>query len=224
MESTFMVLENISLISCLFVTSSNWFHADLQGAERLETLSCGSSESPRMENNDDMSTHSDTTLSTAREKLSLADYALFDEDALSDHSGSRYGRQTSAMYETNVSVHQNHLKRKSLSLESLSNSSGYGSSRGQHKHHRRKAEHPMLQKKLSSPLPSPKSESIPNTSFLEVPSRNTSNRSNIFVKRFLNRRVKSVEVSGSSTPNGEDRLPKRRLLHSLRLEIQTKVL
>ena len=218
------------MISCVFVTSSHLFHADLQGTERLETLSCGSL------SNDDMSTHSDTTLSTAREKLSLADYALLDEDALSDHSGSRYGRQMSAMYETNVSVQQNHLKRKSLSLESLSNSSGYGSSRGHHKHQRRKVEHPMLQKKLSSPLPSPKSERIPstnllevplrntsnripNTNLLEVPFRNTSNRSNIIVKQFLNRKVKSVEVSGTSTPSGEDRQPKRRLLHNLRLEI-----
>ena len=215
-------MGNVVVISYLVVTSSYFFHADLQGTERLETLSCGSSESARTEMNDDMSTHSDTTLSTAREKLSLADYALFDEDALSDCSGSRYGRQTSAMYDTNMSVNQNHLKRKSLSLESLSSSSGYGSARGHHKHQRRKAEHPMLQKKLSSPLPSPKSERIPNTSLLEVPSRNTSSRSNIVVKQFLNRRVKSVEVSGSSTPNGEDRLPKRRLLHNLRLEIQAK--
>lgn len=216
MESIFMVSEKIYLTSCLFVTSRHLFHADLLGTERLETLSCGSSESPRIEVNDDMSTHSDTTLSTAREKLSLADYALLDEDALSDYSGSGYGRQMSAMYETNLSTHHNHLKRKSLSLESLSNSSGYGSSRSHHKHHRRKAEHPTLQKKLSSPLPSPKSERIPNTNLLEVPSRNINNRSNVFVKHFLNRRVKSVEVSGSSTPNGEDRLPKRRLLHNVR--------
>lgn len=217
MESSFMVLKKIYLISCLFFTASHLFHADLQGTERLETLSCGSSGSPRVEINDDMSTHSDTTLSTAREKLSLADYALLDEDALSDHSGSGYGRQMSAIYETNLSAHHNHLKRKSLSLESLSSSSGYGSSGGHHKHHRRKAEHPVLQKKLSSPLPSPKSERIPNTNLLEVPSRNASNnRSNFFVKHFLNRRVKSVEVSGSSTPNGEDRLPKRRLLHNVR--------
>ena len=173
--------------------------------------------------NDDMSTHSDTTPSTARKKLSLADYALLDEDTLSDCSESRYGRQTSAMYETNISVNQNQLKRKSLSLDSLSNSSGYGSSRDQHKHQRRKAEHPMLQKKLSNPLPSPNSERIPNTNSLEVPSRNTGSRSNVFVKHFLNRRVKSVEVSGSSTPNGDDRLPKRRLLHNLRLEIKAKV-
>ena len=217
MESSFMVLEKIYLISCLFVTSSHLFHAGLLGTERLETSSCGSSESPRIGINDDMSTHSDTTLNTARDKLSLADYALLDEDALSDYSGSGgYGRQMNAMYEANVNAHHNHLKRKSLSLDSLSNSSGYGSSRDHHKHHRRKAEHPVLQKKLSSPLPSPKSERIPNTNLLEVPSRNTSNRSSIFVKHFLNRRVKSVEVSGSSTPNGEDRLPKRRLLHNLR--------
>ena len=199
------------------------FHADLQGAERLETLSCGSSESPRTESNDAISTHSDNTLSAAREKLSLADYALLDEDALSDYSGSYCGSPMSATYETNVSVHHNHLKRKSLSLESLSNSSGYGSSRGHHKHHRRKAKHPMVQKKLSSPLPSPKSERIPNTNLLEVPFRNTSNRSNTFAKHFLNKRAKSVEVSGSCTPSGEDKLPKRRLLPNLRLEIQTKV-
>lgn len=211
-----MVLGNICLTSFLLVFSSHLFHADLQGAEKLETLSCGSSESP----NDAMSTHSDITLTVTRDKLSLADYALLDEDALSDYSGSRYGRQTSAMCETNFGVHHNHLKRKSLSLESLSSSSGYGSSRGHHKHHRRKAEHPMLQNKLSSPLPSPKSEKIPNINLLEpVPLRNSSNRSNTFVKHFLNRRVKSIEVSGSSTPNGEDKLPKRRLLHNSRWAI-----
>ena len=211
----FLAVENIFLISCLFVACSHLFHADLQGTERLETLSCGSSDSPRTENNDAMSTHSDTMLSAAREKLSLADYAFLDEDTLSDYSESRYGRQMSAMCETNVSIQHNHLRGKSLSLESLSNSSGYGSSRGHHKHYRRKAEHPMLQNKLSNPLPSPKSERIPNTNLLDVP-----NRSNIFVKHLLNRRAKSVEVSGSSTPKGEDKVPKRRLLHNLRLEIQ----
>ena len=203
-----MVWGNIFLTSFLLVFCSHLFHADLQGAERLETLSCGSSESP----SDAMSTQSDITLTVAQDKLSLADYALLDED---DYSGSRYGRQTSAMCETNSVVHYNHLKRKSLSLESLSSSSGYGSSRSHHKHHRGKPEHPMLQNKLSSPLPSPKSERIPTTNLLDpVPLRNSSNRSNTFVKHFLNRRVKSVEVSGSSTPSGEDKLPKRRLLHN----------
>lgn len=207
----------------LFVACSHLFHADLQGAERLETVSCGSSDSPKTENNDAMSTHSDSNLSAAREKLSLADYALLYEDALSDYGESRYGRQMSAMCETNVTMHHNHLRGKSLSLESLSNSSGYGSSRGHHKHHRRKAEHPMLQNKPSSPLPSPKSERIPNTNLLDVPFRNITNRSNIFVKHLLNRRAKSVELPGSSTPNGEDKLPKRRLLNNLRLEIRRKV-
>lgn len=189
----------------------------------MESLSCGSSDSPRTENSDVMSVNSDTTLSTARERLSLADYALMDEDALSDYSRPRFSRQTSAIYETNVSMHYNQFKGKSLSLESLATSSGYGSPRGHQKHHRRKQDHPILQIKHQSPLPLSKPERIPNINTLDVPSRNTSNRSNLFVKHFR-KRAKSVEGSGSSSPNGEDKLLQRRLLYSLRLEIQRTLL
>lgn len=181
----------------------------------METLSCGSSDSP----NDAMSVNSDTTLTATRERLSLADYAFMDEDSLSDNSGPRYSRQTSAIYETNVSMLYNQFKGKSLSLESLATSSGYASPRGHHKHHRRKHDHPILQIKNSSPLSLSKPERIPNTNTLDVPSRNTSNRSNLFVKHLF-KRGRSVEGSDSSSASGEDKLLQRRLLVSPRLEIQ----
>ncbi|KAL9968636.1 hypothetical protein ACROYT_G020751 [Oculina patagonica] len=192
---------------------SSLFHADLQRGERMETLSCGSSDSP----NDAMSVNSDTTLTATRERLSLADYAFMDEDSLSDNSGPRYSRQTSAIYETNVSMLYNQFKGKSLSLESLATSSGYASPRGHHKHHRRKHDHPILQIKNSSPLSLSKPERIPNTNTLDVPSRNTSNRSNLFVKHLF-KRGRSVEGSDSSSASGEDKLLQRRLLVSPRPE------
>lgn len=184
----------------------------------METLSCGSSDSLRTDSNDVMSVNSDTTLPAARERLSLADYALMDEDALSDYSGSRFSRQTSAIYEANVSMHYNQFKGKSLSLESLMTLSDYASPKSHHKHRRRKQDLPILQV-TSSLLPLPKTERIPNINTLDVPSRNTTIRSNLFVKH-LYKRAKSVEGSGSSSPNGEDKLLQRRLLYSLRLEIQ----
>ncbi|KAJ7394359.1 Guanine nucleotide exchange protein smcr8 [Desmophyllum pertusum] len=192
------------------------FHADLQGGtERMETLSCSSSDSPRTENSDVMSTHSDTTLTAARLKLSLADYAFMDEDALSDYNGSRFNRQTSAAYETNVSTHYTQFRGKSLSLESLSlASSGYASSRYHHKHHRRKVDYPLLQNKIPSPLTSSKPERIPNINALDVPNRNTRST----VVRHLYKRAKSIEGSGSSSPSVEDKLLQRRLLYNLRPE------
>ena len=183
----------------------------------METLSSGSSDSPRADNNDIMSVNSDSTFTAARESL-LADYVLMDEDASLDYSGRHLNRQASAIYETNVSMHYNPFKGKSLSFESLATSSGYASPKSHHKHHKRKQDHPVLQVKTSSPLPLPKSKRIPDINIVDFSSRSTSSRSNIFVKHLF-KRAKSVECSGTSSPIGEDKPLQRRLLSNLRLEI-----
>ena len=177
-------------------------------------MSYSSSESSRTDSNDVMSTHSDTTLTTATtEFVSLSDYALMDEDSLSDYSGARFSRQTSATTEPNVSMHFSQFRGKSLSLESMSTSSN---SKGHHKRHRKKLDYPGLQ--VQSPQAPLKAERTPNVNTPDVPSRNASTKSNSLVKH-LYRRAKSLETSGTSSPSGEEKLLQRRLLYNARLEL-----
>ena len=188
------------------------FHADLQGGE---SSSYGSSDDSRPEISDVRSIHSDTSLAAVRERLSLADYALMDEDALSDYSDPRFRRQTSAMSEAS-SLHCSHLGRISRSLESVNSIlADYGSQRYQNMR-TRKSDFPILRNKVPTPLSSPKTVKVPEISVVEVPPRNASNRSNPSV-RHVYKRSKSEGGSGNCSPSGENKLlsPKR-LLSSVR--------
>ena len=195
------------LMQYLDLASRCSFHADLQGGE---ASSYGSSDDSRGENIDVMSVHSDTALTAARETLSLADYALTDEDALSDNSDRRLRRQTSAIIEVKSSLLYNQASGVSRSLESLNTaSSDYGSLR----HHPR-TRYPTLQSKEPRTVTSGKKE-VSNNSGLEVPPRNTSNRNNPSA-RPVYKRSKSEGGSGSCLSNGGDKLPQKRLLPTLR--------
>ena len=201
-------------IITIFRALRSSFHADLQGGD---SLSYGSSDDSRVENSDVMSVHSDTTLAATRERLSLAEYALMDEDALSDHSDVRFSRQLSAFSDANQSLQYSQSSGISRSLETVNTiSTDHGSTR----YHKRlkRVDHPIMGR--SNPVAFAKSEKVTNSCYLEVAHRTTSNRKKLSGKNAL-MRSKSDGASGRSTSSEDDKLHQKRLPSNFRLEIKT---
>lgn len=197
-------------------TPSSSFHAGLQGGDKFECSSYGSSDDSRTENSDVMSIHSDTSLTSTRERLS-ADYALTDEDALSDNGASHFRRQTSAIFETNVSMYRNQMSGLSRSLGSINTtSSDHGIPRFQ-RTRRKNLDYSISRNNVASPLTSAKSDKSSSSNVLEIPSKNTNSRSNPLARDVL---VRSKSEGGfeSSSPRREDKLPQKRLLTFTRPE------
>lgn len=198
----------------VFLAVRSSFHADLLGGD---SLSCGSSEDSRVESSDVMSVHSDTTLAATRERLSLAEYALMDEDALSDYSDVRFSRQSSAFSEANHSLQYSQSSGISRSLETVNTTSTDIGSRRYHKR-LKKVDHPILRR--SNPVTFAKGEKVTNSYYLEVPPRTTGSRKKLSGKNTL-WRSKSDGASGRSTSIEDDKLHQKRSPSNFRLEIKT---
>ena len=191
--------------------SRSSFHAGLQGGDKFECSSYGSSDDSRTENSDVISIHSDTSLTATRERLLTADYALTDEDALSDNGASHFRRQTSAIFETNVSMHRNQMSGLSRSLGSINTtSSDYGIPRFQ-RTRKKNLDYSISRNNVASPLTSAKSDKSSSSNVLEIPSKNTNSRNNPLARDVL---VRSKSEGGfeSSSPRRENKLPQKRLL------------
>lgn len=187
------------------------FHADLQG---VESSSYTSSDDSRVDNTDVVSIHSDTSLGAAKERLSLADYALLDEDALSDYSESRvYSRQTSTIVEANPSLQLSQTRGITRSLESINM---IPSDRRSKRHHKqgKLGTFPVFRK--SNPVTLAKSEKGTSICSQDVTSRSINSRNNLSVRHAF-KRSKS-EGGAGGTASGDEKLHQKRLSFSFRPE------
>lgn len=201
-----------SAMSCDGVLSpfapSSLFHMDLQGAE---TSSYGSSEDSRVDNGDAISVYSNVSLPAPRaERLSLEEYALMDEDLLSDDHDIRFGRQKSEFQGLNMSLSQSHSFGVSRSLGSINAST---SSRVNHFKRLRKTDNPNM--KGSNPVAFKRNEKTTNAAMGDESPRGvgSSTNGNDTSARHASKRSKSFE---SCKTSGDDRTNRQRLPSNVR--------
>ena len=200
--------SNCLLTAVLSLRSS--FHADLQG---VESSSYASSDDSRVDNIDVVSIHSDTSLGAAKERLSLADYALMDEDALSDYSEARFYRQTSTILEANPSLQLSQTSGITRSLESINMVPSDHRSIRHHKRGKKLGTFPVFRK--SNPVTLAKSEKGTSICPQDVTSRSINSRNNLSVRHAAFKRSRSEGGSGG-IPSGDEKLHQKRLSCSFR--------
>ena len=209
----FLVLLTDTIIKYNFFSLVFWrslFHMDLQGAE---TSSYGSSEDSRVDNGDAISVNSDVSLPAPRaERLSLEEYALTDEDVLSDDHDIRFGRQKSEFQGLNMSLSQSHSFGVSRSLGSIDATT---SSRVSERHFKqlRKTDNPNM--KGSNPVAFKRSEKTTNATMGDESPRGvgSSTNGNDTSARHSTKRSKSFE---SCKTSGDDRTNRQRLPSNFR--------
>lgn len=182
---------------------------DLQGAE---TSSYGSSEDSRVDNGDAISVNSDVSLPAPRaERLSLEEYALMDEDVLSDYHDIRFGRQKSEFLGLNMSLSESYSFGVSRSLGSISatTSTRVGV---RHLKQLRKTDNPNIE---SNPVAFKKSEKTTNAAIGDESPRGvgSSTNGNDSSARHATKRSKSFE---SCKTSGDDRTNRQRLPSNFR--------
>ncbi|CAH3044368.1 unnamed protein product [Porites evermanni] len=197
---------------------SSSFHADLQGGDKLESLSYGSSDDSRTENSDVMSVHSDSSVATAGERLLSTEYTLVGEDAPSEGTHPRLRRIRSTVSEERTEMPHSPPSGLSRSLGSINTTfSDAGSLRSQRTHNETVPHIPILRSNISIKMTSPKGDKSPCTSGVEASPRSMNSRNNLSVRNaFI--RSKSDGSSGSSSPSREEKLSSKRLPYSARPE------
>lgn len=192
------------------------FHADLQGGDKLESSSYGSSDDSRTENSDVMSVHSDSSVATARERLLSTEYTLVGEDAPSEGTHPRLRRIRSTVSEERTEMPHSPPSGLSRSLGSIDTTfSDAGSLRFQRTHNETVPHIPIVRNNISIKMTSPKGDKSPCTSGVEASPRSMNSRNNLSVRNaFI--RSKSDGSSGSSSPSREEKLSPKRLPYSAR--------
>lgn len=192
------------------------FHADLQGGDKLESSSYGSSDDSRTENSDVMSVHSDSSVATARERLLSTEYTLVGEEAPSEGTHPRLRRIRSTVSEERTEMPHSPPSGLSRSLGSINTTfSDAGSLRFQRTHNETVPHIPILRNNISIKMTSPKGDKCPCTSGVEASPRSMNSRNNLSVRNaFI--RSKSDGSSGSSSPSREEKLSPKRLPYSAR--------
>lgn len=185
---------------------SSLFHMDLQGTE---SSSYGSSVDSKVDNSDVMSIHSDVSLPATRERLSLEEYALVDEDIFSEYSDARFRRQRNEVLEPNIGLQQSYTSGISRSLGSISAPTSNYSVPRYSKHFKKTDERNI---RRSNPVAFAKREKMTKSLGEEVSPRNAGNKNNLSVRN-TTKRSKSDGRFGSCTVSSDDK-PHRQSLPS----------
>ena len=184
---------------------------DLQGTE---SSSYGSSVDSKVDNSDVMSIHSDVSLPATRERLSLEEYALVDEDIFSEYSDARFRRQRSEVLEPNIGLQQSYTSGISRSLGSISAPTSNYSVPRYSKHFKKTDERNI---RRSNPVAFAKREKMTKSLGEEVSPRNAGNKNNLSVRN-TTKRSKSDGRFGSCTVSSDDKPHRQSLPSNFRLE------